>query len=202
MGNNSFAPFSTNPECFIVQNISPTPKTIFIFNYPINYWCTRDLLRIPGVAESDIRSSLLKGELNHKIRAQEITILCSDIDLLQFNDANKAFLTAAGITKGLEVPGGGNVQYLLKQAMPLMGAVNGTNRVFTVPPPDKFLEGDYLGNQFHILVSHNGHTLQVNSDYVISESGGIGTGYDTITFISFTPLPGRSQIRASYVISV
>lgn len=103
MGNNSFATWSTNPNCFIVQNIAPVKKTIRIFNYPINHEETRDLLRIPGVAESDIRASLLKGELNHKIRAQEITVLCSDIDLTQYNLTQKYFLQSAGIINGLEI---------------------------------------------------------------------------------------------------
>lgn len=202
MGNNSFAPYSTNPLCFIVQNVSPYPKTLFIFNYPINHWAVRDLIKIPGVAESDIRSSLLKGELNHKIRAQEIIVLCSDIDLLQFNEANKAFLESAGITNGLSVPGG-NVQYYLKQQIPLIGAVDGSNRTFTVPFPDKFLNGLYFGgNEFQIYVTHNGNLLKPEGNYTISESGGPGTGYDTVNLISFTPLPGRSILAASYVISV
>jgi len=103
MGNNSFAPGSHNPNCFIVKNITTEPKTIMIFNYPINPGCTRDLLRIPGVAESDIRSALLKGEIKHKILTGDITVLCSDVDLLQFNNTQKAFLESAGIENGLEV---------------------------------------------------------------------------------------------------
>jgi len=107
MGMDDFAPFLKINGCFIVMNVSPQVKTISIFKYPINYQRTRDLLQIPGVAEADIRASLLKGELQHKIRAKDIIVICSDIDLLQFNDAQKAFLQGAGITEGLEVPGGG-----------------------------------------------------------------------------------------------
>jgi hypothetical protein len=103
MGNNSFAPGSRNPNCFVVQNITTEPKVIMIFNYPINPNCTRDLLKIPGVAEDDIRSSLLKGEIKHKILTKDIVVLCSDIDLLQFNDTQKAFLMGAGIVNGLAV---------------------------------------------------------------------------------------------------
>src|SRR5665213_3370860 len=98
-----FAPFRKINGCFIVMNISPQIKTIRIFNYPINYTDTRDLLSIPGVAEQDIRASLLKGELCWKILARDIVIICSDIDLLQFNDAQRSFLQAAGIINGLEV---------------------------------------------------------------------------------------------------
>lgn len=202
MGNDSFAPWSTNPLCFIVQNVAESKKQIRIFNYPINWMNNRDLLRIPGVAESDIRSSLLKGELNHKIRVQEIIVLCSDIDLLQFNDQNKAFLQGAGIVKGLEVSGGtGTVPYLFKQKRPLMGTLDGVNRIFTVPFPDKFLDGSFFSNEFHIEITHNGHIMKKNYDYTISESGGPGTGYDSIYFKSFTPIPGRSVLESSYVIS-
>jgi hypothetical protein len=93
MGNNSFAPGSRNPLRFIVQNITIEPKTIMIFNYPINPGCTRDLLKIPGVAEDDIRSALLKGQIKHKILTGDIKIISSDIDLLQFNTAQLVFFT-------------------------------------------------------------------------------------------------------------
>lgn len=102
-----FAPYLKFNGCFIVQNISPQIKTIKIFQYPINYGRVRDLLQIPGVAESDIRASLLKGELQHKIRARDIVVICSDIDLLQFNNAQKMFLQSAGIVNGLSVSGSG-----------------------------------------------------------------------------------------------
>ena len=112
MGMNDFAPYLKINGCFIVQNVSPQVKTIKIFQYPINYGCTRDLLDIPGVAESDIRSSLLKGELQHKILAQDIRVICSDVDLLQFNGAQKAFLQGAGIVNGLDI-GTGSDDWLL-----------------------------------------------------------------------------------------
>lgn len=106
MGNNTFAPYLKINGCFIVQNISPQVKTIRIFNYPILYGQTRDLLSIPGVAESDLRASLLKGELQHKLLAQDIIIVCSDIDLIQFNDGQRLFLQRAGVMSGLEVGSG------------------------------------------------------------------------------------------------
>jgi hypothetical protein len=110
MGNNSFATWSMNPNCFIVMNISSSPrKTIMLFNYPINCGGTRDLIKIPGVSEESIRASLSKGELNHKIRAGEITVLCSDIDLTQYNLIQEAFLMSAGIVNGLGPSGGGEL---------------------------------------------------------------------------------------------
>lgn len=103
MAMDNFASYLKINGCFIVQNISPQVKTIKIFNYPINYMDSRDLLQIPGVGENDIRASLLKGEVNHKIRAGDIRIICSDIDLLQFNSNQKMFLQMAGVIKGLEI---------------------------------------------------------------------------------------------------
>jgi len=111
-GMNSFAPFLKRNGSFIVKNVtSDRQKTIKIFNYPILYNQTRDLLMIPGVSESDIRASLLKGELLYKILAQDIVITSSDIDLLQFNDDQRTFLENAGVTSGLIITadqGGGS----------------------------------------------------------------------------------------------
>jgi len=105
---NEFAPYTKKYTRFIVKNIcQDRNKVIKIFNYPILFGTTRDLLAIPGVGESDIRASLLKGEINVKLRALDIIIVDSDIDLLQFNLDQKIFLQNAGITNGLEVTGNG-----------------------------------------------------------------------------------------------
>lgn len=106
MGANDFAPYLPNNGSFVVKNIATNRKTIKIFLYPIPFNSTRDLLKIPGVSESDIRASLLKGEILRKIKAQEISIETSDIDLLQFNDSQKLFLQNAGVVNGLEVSSG------------------------------------------------------------------------------------------------
>jgi|SRR5713101_1042333 len=103
MGNNSFAPYSSTSISFIVKNISPQKKVIKIFNYPILYNGIRDLMKIPGVAEGDIRASLLKGEIRHKILAKDIIITQSDINLLQFNLDNKLFLQNAGVDFGYQI---------------------------------------------------------------------------------------------------
>lgn len=109
MPSNDFAPYLKKHGCFIVKNITPDrKKTIRIFNQPINYGDTRDLLQAPGVSESNIRASLLKGELRHRILAKDIEVICSDIDLLQFNDDQKFFLQQAGVINGLEVTGTGS----------------------------------------------------------------------------------------------
>ncbi|MGI0058127.1 MAG: hypothetical protein ACREBJ_00020 [Nitrosotalea sp.] len=94
---------------FTVKNItgskaaSPYEKTIFIFNYPINHVETRDLLQIPGVQEADIRASLLKGVLRHKFLCGDISLVYSNIDLLQFSDKQRAFLYQFGFTEGVQV---------------------------------------------------------------------------------------------------
>lgn len=200
MGMDSFAPGTHVHGCFIVQNISPQVKTITIFTYPINYHCLRDLIQIPGVSESSIRASLLKGELRHKIRVRDIHVICSDIDLLQFNDAQKAFLEGAGITKGLSVTGAA-FPYLFRDNEPLIGIQDDVNRSFTVPSPDKFLNGLQAdGNNFVIFVTHNGLSQKLGTDYEIAESGGSGTGFDTINFISKTPKT-NAILRAWYVIN-
>ena len=82
--------------------VSPQ-KTIMIFHYPINAGAERDLLQIPGVQESDIRASLLKGELRHKFLCGDIALVSSNIDLLQFSDKQRAFLTQFGFTEGVSI---------------------------------------------------------------------------------------------------
>lgn len=171
-----FAPGYKINGCFVVQNISPQIKTISIFQYPINYGYTRDLLAIPGVAEQDIRASLLKGELNNKIRVGDITVICSDIDLLQFNANQKLFLEEAGIVNGLSVSNM-NFQYVELQDITLLGTVDSVNTNFTVP------SGVFIQNStYKIIVYLNGVKQSYLNDYTVSESGGFGTGYDTVIF--------------------
>jgi hypothetical protein len=99
-----------NPSTtFVVQNIAPKGKRIKLFQYPIKNGEIRDLLEIPGLTEADIRGSLLKGELLVKIKNGEVKVIDSSIDLLQFDDDQKAFLEDAGVNKGLEVTGGGGL---------------------------------------------------------------------------------------------
>lgn len=192
---------------FVVRNIAPRGKTIRIFKYPILNQQTRDLLAIPYVSEADIRHSLLKGELMIKIKHREIEVVSSDIDLLQFNEEQKQFLKNAGVNKGLEIGldqlddtvplGGAGVP--IKQNIPLIGTKNGLNRIFATP--DKFINGLYLGSTYSILIRHNGRGLEPDVDYEISESGGIGTGYDTIFFKSFIPTQ-FSNLLADYAVDV
>lgn len=210
MAMNSFAPFIKINGCFLVKNILPTErrKTIRIFNYPIPIGMERDLLAIPGVAESDIRASLLKGELQHKILAKEIEITCSDIDLLQFNENHKRFLKTAGIVKGLDIgtdqinPSitlpSGNDPYTHYEDVKLLGAVDNSNTVFTIP------EGIFFYDSSHkIIIYKNGVKQAFLDDFFIAEAGGPGTGYTTVIMAqapSPTPAP-VDIITADYYVA-
>lgn len=194
---------------FIVKNITkntPQEKTVRIFDYPILAGQTRDLLAIPVVSEADIRHSLLKGELRKKGVVGEICIQRTNIDLLQFDDEQKAFinsLSCGGELDGIEITEFDGyvtafIPYLFKQNVELVGTKDGSNRIFTVPSSDKFLNGTFESNTFKILIRHNGRVLVEGKDYSVSESGGVGTGYDTI-ILTFSPVSG-SQLYANYVI--
>lgn len=190
------------PTVFRVKNIAPNGKRIRIFKYPIKNGMDRDLMEIPYVSEADIRHSLLKGELFTKIICKEAIVVESNIDLLQFDPCHKQFLMDAGITIGLEVDSSGGiaaVPYLWRNEVKLLGATNSSNTTFMIPGGEKFLDGTFEDNEFHISVEHNGRRLIQDCDFIIQESGGVGTGYDTIKIISFVP-NYKSQLIADYVV--
>jgi len=81
---------------FIVKNRSPI-RRIHIFNYPLDPGQTRDLLAIPEISESDIRHSLIKGELANFIRLNVVEIVSSTIDLVQEDASQEKFLVDAGL---------------------------------------------------------------------------------------------------------
>lgn len=162
---------------FVVKNISPNRKTIRIFNYPILNGATRDLLSIPSVSEADIRHSLLKGELLVKIKHGELIITDSNIDLLQFDTQQLTFLQNSGVNHGLQVQQVQNIVGKLIQDISLSGTKNGTNLVFTLAS-DKFI----FDSDFKILVYINGIRQAYVENFIVAESGGIGTGYDTVIF--------------------
>lgn len=199
-------------DLVIPQAVRSAKKVISVFNYPINPSDTRDLLQIPGVQEEDIRSSLLKGQLRHKFLCGDIALVSSNIDLLQFSDKQRAFLFKFGFNEGVQIgwdeidgytqdlinqSSSGVVPYLWRQNIDLIGLQNGINRTFFTP--EFFLDGSHYGNIFSISVFHNGRRMAKNIEYTISESGGPGTGFNTINFISFPPI-SSSTIRATYAI--
>jgi len=134
-----------------------------------------------------------------KFKAKEIEVVFSNIDLLQFDDCQKEFLESIGITEGLGVVGGGDISFAFKQQVELIGIKDKSNRVFTVP--DIFINGTFGANSFHILIRHNGRDLVEGTDYLLVESGGSGTGFDTIVLTSFAPKP-RSVLVADYVVEI
>lgn len=204
---DEFAPDSSPCTSFIVQNITTEPKVVNIFNYPILPGGLRNLLLIPGVSEGDIRASLLKGTLRHKLLAQDIQIIFSDLDLLQFNLCEYAFLSNAGINIGLTVTPAqtsgfaapSSVNYALQQNIALSGIKNGKNRTFFTPAP--FLDGAFQGNVFHIEVFHNGRKLINGLDFSISVTGRVISGFNTINFLSFSPT-ALSEIYANYYVFI
>jgi hypothetical protein len=184
---------------FVVRNIAPQNKTIKLFNVPIKNQCIYDLLDISYVSEADIRHSLLKGELQRKFQAGEFVVVSSNIDLLQFDKCQLGFLESMGIVDGLQVgsDGYGGLPINFKENISLVGARDGVNRVYTVPAPDKFINGLFQNSQLSISVYHNGKLLEQNIDYVVAESGGVGTGFDLVIFTNYSP-PQRSRLLANY----
>jgi len=67
----------------------------------------------------------------------------------------------------------------------LTGPKDGVNVTYTVPTGDKFTHNLPF---FSIKVYFNGVRLTLLDDYTIAESGGVGTGYDTVV-LEVTPLP-------------
>src|ERR1017187_27068 len=183
MSMNSFAPFvlPAGTSTFVVKNITGSlgnpnqPKCVLIFNYPIlENGGIRDLMMIEGVSEESIRASLLKGEINRKLRAKEITILASDIDLFQFNQNQANFLYSSGITNGIKVTPS-QMLYRWYQNSLLNGVVDSLNLIFTIPTGTFIVDDNYM-----IVVYLDGIKQLYLKDFFISMSG--SAGYDTIIF--------------------
>lgn len=81
----------------------------------------------------------------------------------------------------------------------LLGTKNGSNPTFTTP--EKFVNTANV----KIVVTWNGRRQYQGTDFVVSESGGAGTGYDTITFtawqgLGFLPRV-TDQLTADYYVA-
>ena len=74
-----------------------------------------------------------------------------------------------------------------------IGAVDGVNQTFTTP--EKFVQVAPLV----IRVYRNGQRQAQVGDYTVSESGGVGTGYDTITFVAGAKIKLGTVVRVDYV---
>lgn len=80
----------------------------------------------------------------------------------------------------------------------LVGATNGINQVYVLPYGEKALVAD---PGIKIKVYYNGQRLHEGgaNDYTTSESGGAGTGFDTVTLIHVAPKPG-DIVTADYIV--
>jgi hypothetical protein len=77
----------------------------------------------------------------------------------------------------------------------LVGPKNGSNLTFTTPSGDKFVNNlPFLT----IAVYYNGLRLQLLDDYMLSESGGLGTGFDTV-LLAYPPV-SPDNLLADYVL--
>lgn len=84
-----------------------------------------------------------------------------------------------------------------REYVTLLGTKDGSNLTFTLP--DKAL---HAPPKLHVKVFRNG-VLQrpgATEDYTLSESGGSGTGYDTITFASGCAPRDYEDLWAMYVL--
>jgi hypothetical protein len=91
---------------------------------------------------------------------------------------------------------------LVRVGIVLVGPKDGSNRIFRTTP-DHFAH-DLSGSGKTIEVWHNGRRLAQTTahdpglgDYWVEESGGVGTGYDTVNLLTFAPV-GRSSLVADY----
>jgi len=76
----------------------------------------------------------------------------------------------------------------------VLGPKNGLNLTYTTP--EKFIPGS-------IQLYRNGSRLMRNgpaSDFSVTESGGLGTGYDTITLSAFPP-KSNENLFSDYLLS-
>jgi hypothetical protein len=92
-----------------------------------------------------------------------------------------------------------------RTGVPLVGLKNGANRIFQTTP-DYFVH-DPTGTGRDIEVWHNGRRLILTAvpdpsqgDFIVSESGGVGTGFDTVTLLTFAPV-GKSTLVADYALA-
>ncbi len=77
----------------------------------------------------------------------------------------------------------------------LVGALDGVNTVFRTPWGEKFVQNIPY---YTISVYYNGLKLELLDDFMISESGGVGTGYDTVTLM-YPPMP-NDNLSSDYLV--
>lgn len=83
-----------------------------------------------------------------------------------------------------------------RTAQNLVGLKNASNLVFTTPSQEKYLHNLPF---FTIAVYYNGVRLTLLDDYMVMESGGLGTGFDTIVLNEAPYID--DHLQADYVIA-
>ena len=79
----------------------------------------------------------------------------------------------------------------------LVGVKDGANVVYTTPGLEKFAHNlPFLD----ISVIYNGGRLKLLDDYAVIESGGTGTGFDTIMILDLPPESG-DHLFADYILA-
>lgn len=129
-------------------------------------------------------------------------ILIDDADRVGYDDTLVAPpLGANTVQEAIDALKGG-VATFRAIGVELIGIKDGSNRDFQTP--DKFVH--VLGGDT-ITIMHNGRVLQQSSvpnpvfgEYYVYESGGVGTGYDSVHFLSFIPV-NISILLSSYTIA-
>lgn len=196
--------------CFVVQNIiTNSNKTIKIFDYPIPVGMIRDLLKIPGVSESSIRASLLKGELRNKLIAKEIRVICSDIDLIQFNNDQKIFLLSSGVMIGLDAGSGSgdliNDHPKLRQLIhfiddgPADGFDSGSYKVIIGQPfPTIIIWYEDITETkkiFEKIIDYNNDQLPITVTYKMYDEDGVSILHTVIDNIVYNGVLESSRLR-------
>ncbi|MGD9728058.1 MAG: hypothetical protein AB7L09_00150 [Nitrospira sp.] len=98
-----------------------------------------------------------------------------DGSVVLIKDTNLAFQYDAALPGWVPFPvGGGGVSTRTFNEV-LAGTINGTNTVFTTAV-------DFIAGSEAVFFNGVRQHPGVGNDYTISESGGVGTGFDTITF--------------------
>ena len=113
-------------------------------------------------------------------------------------DDEKLFIQPRRITTG---NGGGLITE--RVGIDLVGTKNGVNRVFAIPGGETFV---HVPGSRTIRVFHNGRRLRWSStgsprdgDFIVEESGGIGSGFDTVRLVNMAPNI-RSGLFADYFV--
>lgn len=124
-----------------------------------------------------------------------LNLVGDDVDVtVNSGDSNVADISIPSFTDSITAR--------VRENRTLVGAYDSANRVYTLPDGDKALHLD-VGPQ--IKVYHGGRrltygSLAVPGDYVVVESSGVGTGFDTIILTRFAPRSNRCLVADYYLL--